>query len=142
VREEIEGLEDHAEPAPDLHDVDGRVGDHLAVEQHVAVVDLLQQVDASQQRRLARAGRADQRDGVVLGHLEVDTAQDLGVAVRLGRHPADLEDGGHWRSCSLSTTRRLGGGAAKWHVAARPWSDCRVNRRMADKVDNCRVEAP
>ena len=66
VREEVEGLEDHAEPAAHGDRVDRRVGDDLAVEQHVAVVDLLEQVDAAQQRRLARARRADQRDGGVL----------------------------------------------------------------------------
>ena len=55
VREEVERLEDHPEPAAHLDRIDGRVGDDLAVEQHVAVVDLLEQVDAAQQRRLARA---------------------------------------------------------------------------------------
>jgi hypothetical protein len=96
VREEVVCLEDHAEPAPDPHHVHRGVGDHLAVEQHVAVVDLLEQVDAAQQRRLARARRADQRDRVVLGHLQVDPAQDFDAAVGLG-HALDLQDGGHRR---------------------------------------------
>ena len=66
VREEVEGLEDEAEPAPDRHRLDRGVGDHLAVEEDVAVVDLLQQVDAAQQGRLARPRGADQRDRLVL----------------------------------------------------------------------------
>ena len=96
VREEVERLEDHAEPAPDRDRLDAGVGDHLAVEQHVAVVDLLQQVDAAQQRRLARSRRADQRDRRVLGDLEVDAAQHRALAVGL-RDAADLEHGGHRR---------------------------------------------
>ncbi len=44
-----------------------RVGDVDAVQQDLAVVDLLQQVDAAQQGRLPRAGGADQRDDLVLG---------------------------------------------------------------------------
>ena len=84
VGEEVEGLEDHAEAAADGDGVDRRVRDDLAVDQHVAVVDLLQQVDAAQERRLARAGRADERDGAVLLHREVDAPQHRHVAVRLG----------------------------------------------------------
>ena len=101
--EQVEGLEHHPEPAADRDRVDARVGDHLAVEQDVAVVDLLEQIDAAQQRRLARAGGADQRDGLVLVHLQVDPAQHLGVAVGL-RDAADLEHGGHGcGSCIRST---------------------------------------
>ena len=62
VREEVVGLEDDAEAPADRHRLNRRVGDHLAVEEDVAVVDLLEQVDAAQQRRLARAGGADQGD--------------------------------------------------------------------------------
>ena len=66
VREQVVGLEDEPEPAADRDRVDRGVGDHLAVEEDVAVVDLLEQVDAAQQRRLARARGADQRDRLVL----------------------------------------------------------------------------
>jgi hypothetical protein len=62
---------------------DAGIGDDRAVEQHVAVVDLLEQVDAAQQRRLARARRADDRHCPVLAHLEVDAAQHLPLAVGL-----------------------------------------------------------
>ena len=77
VREQVVGLEDEPEPAPDPDRVDRGIGDHLAVEEDVAVVDLLEQVDAAQERRLARAGGADQRDRLVLGDLEVDPVQHL-----------------------------------------------------------------
>ena len=72
VREEVVGLEDDAELAPDADGVDGGVGDHLAVEEDVAVVDVLEEVDAAKERRLARARRADQRHRLVLGDLEID----------------------------------------------------------------------
>ena len=91
VREQVVGLKDEAEPAADLDRVDRGVGDHLAVEEDVAVVDLLEQVGAAQHRRLARAGGADHRDRLVLGDLEVDPVQDLAVAERLG-DAAELED--------------------------------------------------
>ena len=57
VREEVVGLEDHAHPAAHRPGVDARVGDLAAVERDDAVVDVLEQVQAAQQRRLARARR-------------------------------------------------------------------------------------
>ena len=92
VREEVVGLEDEPEAAADPDRVDRRVGDHLAVEEDVAVVDLLQQVDAAQQGRLARAGGADQRHRFVFADGEVDAAQDLALAKGLG-DAAHLEHG-------------------------------------------------
>ena len=114
VREQVVGLEDEAEPAPHRDRLHRRVGDDLAVEQDVAVVDLLQQVDAAQQRRLAGAGGADQGDGAVLVDGEVDAAQDLALTEGLG-HAADLEHrGGAHRTAPSgpppmrSTTRASG----------------------------------
>jgi hypothetical protein len=92
--EEVERLEDHAQPPAHGHRLDGRIGDHLAVEEHVTVVDVLEQVDAAQQGRLARPRGADERDRLVLGDQQVDAAQDGLVAVGLG-HAADLEHRGH-----------------------------------------------
>ena len=43
------------------------VGDVLAVEQDATAVDRVEQVDAAQQRGLARAARADQAHHLVLG---------------------------------------------------------------------------
>ena len=46
-------------------------------------VDRLEQVDAAEERRLARARRADQADDLVLGEREVDAPQHLEPAERL-----------------------------------------------------------
>ena len=62
VREQVEALEHHADPAPDRVGVEPGLADVDAVEQDRAVVDRFEQVDAAQQRALARAGRADQAD--------------------------------------------------------------------------------
>jgi hypothetical protein len=84
VREQVVGLKDEAELAPNRHSADRRIGDHLAVEEDVAVVDVDEQVDAAQQGGLARAGGADQRDRLVLGDLQVDALQHLAIAEGLG----------------------------------------------------------
>ena len=85
VREEVERLEDDPDPAADPVDVDAARGDLLAVDDDPAGVDRLEQVDAAQQRRLARAGGADQADDLVLGDVEVDPAQHLELAERLAQ---------------------------------------------------------
>jgi hypothetical protein len=106
VREQVERLEDHAEPAAHRDGVHRRIGDHLAVEQDVAVVDLLQQVDAAQQGRLAGAGRADERDGLMLADRQVDAAQHEAVAECL-RDAPDLDDvhAVRRRRCTWSSRR-------------------------------------
>ena len=43
-----------------------RVGDVLTADEHLALLRLLQQVDAAQQGGLARAGRADDADDLAL----------------------------------------------------------------------------
>ena len=58
-------------------------GDLLALDDDAPRIDRLEQVDAAQQRRLARAGRPDEADDLVLGDHEVDPAQDLELAERL-----------------------------------------------------------
>ena len=84
VREQVVGLEDHPDPAADRARVDARVGDLLALERDDAVVDVLEQVQAAQQRRLARAGRADQADHVVRAATSRSTSSRTTlVAVRL-----------------------------------------------------------
>ena len=90
MREEVVGLEDDAEPPADRHRVDRGVGDHLPVEEDVAVVDLLEQIDAAQQGRLARSRGADQRHRVVLADRQGDAAEDLALAEGLG-HLTDLD---------------------------------------------------
>ncbi len=110
MREEVVGLEDEAEPAAHGDRVDRRVGDHLAVEEDVAVVDVGEQVDAAQQGRLARARRPDQRDRLVLVDGEVDPLQHLEIVEGLG-HAADVDDRLAHRSClrsHQSSSRAIG----------------------------------
>ena len=57
-----------------------------------ARVDGLEEVDAAEERRLTRAGRADQAHDLVLGEREVDPAQHLELAERLA-HALELERG-------------------------------------------------
>jgi len=77
VREQVERLEHDAEAAAGGHHRGRGVGHDLAVQQDVAVVDVLQQVDAAQQRRLARARCADEADDLVLGDDQVDALEHL-----------------------------------------------------------------
>ena len=66
--------------APQRVDVDVAGGDLDAADPDPAGLDRLEQVDAAQERRLARARRADQADDLVLGDVEVDPAQHLELA--------------------------------------------------------------
>ena len=83
VREEVEGLEDDPDPATDAVDVDTAGGDLLAAHRDPPRVDRLEQVDAAQEGRLPRAGRADQAHDLVLGEREIDAAEHLELAERL-----------------------------------------------------------
>jgi hypothetical protein len=126
VREEVVGLENEAEAAAHRHRVHGGVGDHLAVQEDVAVVDLLEQVDAAQKRRLARPGGADQRDRLVFVDGEIDAAQDLELAEGLGDAP-DLDDrlaGAHERALPRSqrSSRRAHGIVTSRYMSAAPRS--------------------
>ncbi len=80
MREEVELLEDHADPAPYGVDVDVRVGEFGAADEDLALAGFLQQVHTAQQRRLAGAGRADDADDLALADLQVDALEDLVVA--------------------------------------------------------------
>ena len=120
MREQVERLEDHPELAPDRDRLDRGIGDDLAVEEDVAVVDRLEEVDAAQQRRLARPARADQRDRAVLRHDEVDPAQHRHLAERL-RDAPDLDDrsrGHRDRRCMWSSTRASGIVTHRYSAAA------------------------
>ncbi len=82
VREEVEVLEDHADLGPEgaddiglLHDEPAllvlAVSHFLAVHQDGALVHLFEEVDHPEQRRLARARRADDDDPLPLLDIEV-----------------------------------------------------------------------
>ena len=80
VREEVEALEHDADLAAHLVDVDADVGDAVAVDRDRPAVDRLEQVDAAEQRRLPRSGRADEAHDLVLVHRHVDAAEHPVVA--------------------------------------------------------------
>ena len=80
VREEVEGLEDDPDLASDAVHVDAARRHLLAGDRDAARVDRLEEVHAAQERRLARAGRADQAHDLVLGERQVDPAEHLELA--------------------------------------------------------------
>ena len=105
MREEIVALEHHADAgalagklaagqamAPAA--ASDAVAERLAVEPDLAALELLEEIDAAQQRRLARAARADDRHDVARKDVEVDAAQDRCVSERLRQAP-DGQDGFH-----------------------------------------------
>ena len=63
------------------------VADQLAVDLDPPAVDLLEVVDAADERRLARARRADDADGLALRDVERDALQHLEPAEALVRRP-------------------------------------------------------
>ena len=85
--DQVELLEDHADPAPDLAQVLLRSGRHVhAVPDDPARGRLDQAVDAAQQGGLARAAQADDRQELSIGHLKAHIVerQHL-VVVSLGQ---------------------------------------------------------
>ena len=83
-----------------------RRGDLLAVDDDPARVDRLDQVDAAQQRRLARARRADQADDLVLGDGEVDAAQHLELRRTTCGRPRATSSVGHAATPAACRRRR------------------------------------
>ena len=83
--EEVVGLEDHPDLAAHLARIHQRVGDLPAVEGDGAVVDVLQQVETAQQRRLARPAEPIRQITSCGVDVEVDVAQHHLVAVRLAQ---------------------------------------------------------
>ena len=110
MREEVEGLEDDPDLAAERVDVDLAVRQVLPIDGDVAAVQSLEQVDTAQQRRLARAGRADQADDAVLLDVERDPLQHLDVAEAL-RHLPQLDEA-HWPNARSRSSRS----AIRWSV--------------------------
>ena len=89
VREQVELLEHHADVAAPPRDlVGGQLvqavtadlpPDVTAVDEDAAAVEGLEQVDAAQQGRLARAGRPEDDDRLTGVDLQVDALEDLQV---------------------------------------------------------------
>src|ERR1700722_14256658 len=80
MREQVELLKHHADFAPHIEDGPGAVGDLDAVNDDPAAIVFFQLVDAADQRRLARPGRAADHDLLALIDFEIDLLQCLEAA--------------------------------------------------------------
>src|SRR4051812_33706924 len=67
------------------------IADGLPVEQDFAAVELLQEIDAAQERRLARAARADDRHHFLAVHFEIHALEHLDLAEMLAQR-LDLQE--------------------------------------------------
>src|SRR5918992_2014951 len=83
VREQVELLEDHADLRPHLVDGLAGLGDRLAVEPHVPLVDPLEAVDTAQHRRLAGARRPRDHHDLAAVDRQIDPVQHEIVAEAL-----------------------------------------------------------
>src|SRR5918996_5881842 len=102
--EQIEALEHHAGHGAvtgelALRDPDTPAGvlavaDQLSGHPDLAFLELFQEVDAAQKGRFPGAARADYRDDLAFGKVEVDALQDLDRAEALVQI-ADFEDRRH-----------------------------------------------
>ena len=80
MREEVEALEHHADVAAQAGELLALLGQPLAVDGDLALLDGLETVDRAAQRRLARARRADDDDDLAAGDLQVDVLQHVQFA--------------------------------------------------------------
>src|SRR5439155_19188495 len=119
------------------------VADQLAVDPQPARVDLLEVVDAAQERALARPGRADEAHHLLGGHLEVDALQHLEPAEALVDSFGQNHLAGHHIPCPLSSRRggytgnesAGGNGGGAW-----PWK--RMRRKRCSGVGGSSRDAP
>ena len=95
MREQVEGLEDHADVGAQLGELLALLGQRLAVDGDRARLDGLQPVDRAAQRRLAGPGGADDDDHLALADGEVDVLQHVQVAEVLVDALEDDEGLGH-----------------------------------------------
>lgn len=95
MREQVEVLEDHADVLTHPVDVDLLVAHVEPVDHDLAVRDVLEPVEAAQERALAGARRPDHADHFTARDVDVEALEDLVVAERLLQtlHP-DLRVGG------------------------------------------------
>ena len=91
VREEVELLKHHANALAAVVLVDAGVRNVGLAEPDLAVVHALQHVDALHERGLARAGRPQKRNDLVLVHVERDVVEHHVVAKAL-HHVVDAQD--------------------------------------------------
>jgi hypothetical protein len=77
VREEVEALEDHPDVAAQPGERLALLGELLAVDADLALLDGLEPVDRAAERGLARARRADHHDDLAAVDREVDVLEDV-----------------------------------------------------------------
>ena len=94
MREKIETLEHHADFAAQRMDGLVLALHGCAVDRDLALVVMLQAVDAAEKRRLARARRPDDAHDLAFGDVEIHRVEDAVLAVRL----ADAADRNHRRA--------------------------------------------
>src|SRR5690625_399331 len=122
VRKEVELLEDHADPAAYLVELDLRVGDVDAFDEDLTGGGLFEPVHAPEQCRLARTGRAHHTHDLAVVDGEVDALENLDrsevlVQVtngdsrlpRLVRCPARTGHRALWERRSIWATKRVNG---------------------------------
>ena len=103
MRKQVEGLKQHADLAAHLVDILQVVGEFDAIDDNIALLMLLQPVDATHQRGFAGAGRAADNDALATRHLQVNVLQYMKRAEPFvyGTHLNDGRGIGHgvgsWR---------------------------------------------
>src|SRR3954466_7370934 len=109
MRKQVKTLEHHADLAADfVHPSQVRT-QFDALDDDLAFLELLQRVDAADQRRLARARGATDHDALALGDVEVDVAQYVKMAVPfVERADADDRVCGHGPVLSCDDGRSAG----------------------------------
>jgi hypothetical protein len=94
-RKRVRLLKHHADAPPQIHHVDRRVVDVTAVDAHRSLDprardDVVHPVERAQERRLAAAGRPDERGHVIRQHLDRHALQDPIVAI-IEIHVGDVD---------------------------------------------------
>jgi hypothetical protein len=132
VREKQRALEHHRH-APPLR---GRAGQVDAVEGHRAGVRLLQTGDHPQQRALARAGRAEDRQAGAGRHLQVDVGERPLLVRRVPQgQRLHAQVTVHIAACrprrptAATLSSRATGGSVVSRDSAATWARCRPARR-------------
>src|SRR3546814_10322134 len=90
MRKEVEVLEHHADLAADLRDVLHVVRQLDFVDDDLALLVLLQPVDAADHGRLAGAGRSADDDALAAVDRQVDVLEDMELA-RSEEHTSELQ---------------------------------------------------
>ena len=95
MREQIETLKHHSEFGTDGVQI-GALFQNMAIDRNRAAVMFLELIDAADQRRFSRAGRADNHKDFTFGDLKIDAVECAETAEILG-DAFDIDDRGHYR---------------------------------------------